>query len=341
MKPRPTGPSPSRAVDEHFESTEPEQILAQSRQLMLIDPSLPRIDEETSAQGPALLHPTARRTSLQAYLASALTGLSEAQRRLVFEASDVVNEVCLELDISLYEPRKSGTDPVHDPDVPDAEVFKKDHDRVVTSDLVIHLCHFPSTGSGEELAFAYNSLVPIVLVARDEQRISRMISGIPSLKLEVRYKESDDLRILLPNRLFEIRPYLEERRLLREQASGNIVGQRVRELRLDLGLTREQLGERVGLTADGVKHLEESVGAEANPSLTHLQHLAMALKTTVAELIIPDFNGYVMSHIQAALYQKVPARFYDYLTKRDQFTLMRRYLYRVLDSLERLDKLSS
>jgi hypothetical protein len=40
-----------------------------------------------------------------------------------------------------------------------------DHDRVVTSDVVIHLCHYASTGAGEELGFAYAALVPIINLA--------------------------------------------------------------------------------------------------------------------------------------------------------------------------------
>jgi hypothetical protein len=59
------------------------------------------------------------------------------------------------------------------------------------------------------------------------------------------------------------------------------------------------------------------------------------LKTTVAELIVPDLNEYILSQIQSSLYQRVPARFYDRMTPRDRNTLMRRYLYRVLDWLEK------
>ena len=323
-----------KAVDEHFDKSQADEIVRRSEQMRLYRALPDCIDDEAIAEGPALVHPTAQRLPLRAYLASALTGLSEEQRKIVFDISDRINQICLEADIELYEPRKK-TDPVHNPEVSDAEVFKMDHDRVVTSDLVIHLCHFPSTGAGEELAFAYASLIPIVLLSPSDQRVSRMITGIPSFKLDIKYLTPEDLHVLLPKRLLEIRPYLEERRLARQQDEINLVGARVRDLRLAACLSREDLGKLVGLTSESIRHLEENVDSVSNPSLTHLRAFATALKTTVAELIVPDLNGYILSQIQSSLYQRVPARFYDLMTSRDRNTLMRRYLYRVLDSLDK------
>lgn len=323
-----------KAVHEHFDESQAEEIVQRAEQMRLYKDVPERIDDEDVAEGPALVHPKARRLPLRAYLASALTGLSEEQRKIVFDISDRINQICLESDIELYEPRKK-TDPVHNPEVSDAEVFKMDHDRVVTSDLVIHLCHFPSTGAGEELAFAYSALIPIVLLSPSTQRVSRMITGIPSFKLDIRYLNPEDLNVLLAKRLLEIRPYLEERSFARKQDEINLVGARVRDLRLAACLSREELAELVGLTSESVRHLEENVDSVSNPSLTHLRAFATALKTTVAELIVPDLNEYILSQIQSSLYQRVPARFYDLMTPRDRNTLMRRYLYRVLDSLEK------
>jgi transcriptional regulator with XRE-family HTH domain len=162
-----------------------------------------------------------------------------------------------------------------------------------------------------------------------------MITGIPSYKLEIRYENPEDLNVLLAKRLLEIRPYLEERRVAREQHEVNIVGERVRDLRLKAGISPEDLAKRVGLTVESIEYLEENVDATSNPSLTHLRALAAALKTTVAELIVPDLNEYILSQIQSSLYERVPARFYDSMTQKDRNTLMRRYLYRVLDWLDR------
>lgn len=329
-----TGQKPKDLVRGHFQGQTPDDVLARVKQIAPTSHVSRVCDDEQVAEGPALAHPRTKALPLRAYLASALTGLAEHQRQEIFEISDRVNSICLEANIDLYEPRKQ-SDPVHNPEVPDDEVFKMDHDRVVTSDLLIHLCHYPSTGSGEELGFAYSSLVPIILLFPGHQRVSRMITGIPSLKIEISYEDPTDLDVLLSKRLFEIRPYLEERHVRREQGQINIVGERVQDLRLAAGLTREELAETVGLTTESIRHLEESVDSVSNPSLVHLRALASALKTTVAELIVPNLNEYILSQIQSSLYQRVPARFYSSMTPKDRNKLMRRYLYRVLDWLDK------
>ena len=130
-----------------------------------------------------------------------------------------------------------------------------------------------------------------------------MITGIPSFKLEIRYEKAEDLNVLLSKRLLEVRPYLEERRVLREQHETDIVGERVRDLRLRAGLTRDDLAKRAGLTVGSIEHLEENVDATSNPALMHLRALATALKTTVADLIVPDLNEYILFQIQSSLYQ--------------------------------------
>jgi transcriptional regulator with XRE-family HTH domain len=321
-----------KAIEEHFDASSPDDVVRRSNQLMLYPQKEESESDEGTAQGAALAHPRAERVSLEAYLASALTGLGRTEKSLVIHVSDIVNLVCKEVDIELYEPRKK-TDPVYNPDVPDSEVFKIDHDRVVSSDLLIHLCHFPSTGSGEELNFAYNSLVPIILISHGDQRVSRMIKGIPSLKIQIQYQDPEDLRTMLVGRLLEIRPFLEQRRFIMKKFQDNIVGQRIRELRLEQDLTRDELASRVGLTQEALAHIEDNVDTVSNPSLIHLRAIATALKTTVAEIIMPNLNDYIMSGIQTVLYEKTAARFSG-MSAKDRNQLMRRYLYRVLDALD-------
>jgi hypothetical protein len=64
------------------------------------------IDDEHAAEGPALVHPRVHRVPLRAYLASALTGLSEDARKTVFDISDRVSQICLEVNIELYEQKE-------------------------------------------------------------------------------------------------------------------------------------------------------------------------------------------------------------------------------------------
>jgi transcriptional regulator with XRE-family HTH domain len=321
-------------VKEHFDSEAPDEIVRQSRQLVLYPQEGLQVELPIGAlDGPVLMHSRPKRVPLNAYLACALTGLTNDQRMLVNHLSDLVNLVCKSVDIDLYEPRKN-TDPVHHADVPDNEVFRIDRERVVGSDLLIHLAHFPSTGSGEELTFAFDALVPVIVIAHDSQSVSRMITGIPCLKLEIRYQEPEEMREMLGIRLQEIRPVLEQRKLAKAEFSVNVVGAKIRELRLDASLSCEQLAKSVGLSVDAIEQMEESIDTISNPSLTHLRLIATTLKTTVAELVNPNYTESVLSGIQAILDDRVDettaARFKGVPTK-DQQTILVRYLARLLE----------
>jgi transcriptional regulator with XRE-family HTH domain len=320
-------------IREHFEKEGSEEIVRQSQSLITFPDR--EIDGELVpilTQGSVLAHPRPRPVPLNAYLASALTGLEPTQKSLIIHLSDMVNLVCRSVDIDLYEPRKK-TDPVHNAQVTSSEVFRIDRERVVGSDVLIHLCHFPSTGSGEELSFAYDALVPIVLIIHGDQNVSRMITGIPGLKIEIRYNEPEEMREMLEERLREIRPLLEQRRLAKEEFSENVVGAKVKELRLEAGLSKEQLATLVGLDPDGISEIEENVDTVSNPSLTKLRLIATALKTTVAELVNPDYTESVLAGIQSMLddraLETAAARFKG-VSRRDQKALMERFLVRFL-----------
>lgn len=322
-------------IQEHFDQQDPAEVVRRSRQLMLYPDLGEPPAEPTSSRGPILVHPRPQRVPLQAYLASALTGLSREQRLLVEHLSDMIGIICRSVDIELYEPRKK-TDPVYNPTLSDAEVFKTDRERVLKSDLVIHLCHFPSTGAGEELAFAHEALVPIILVAPGDQAVSRMVTGIPSLKIEIRYQESDQLRRLLEESLVELRPWLEQRRSTKEALAQNVVGAKIKELRLQENLSRDELARRVGLTADRLASIEDNVDTVSNPSLTTLRLIATELKTTVAELVSPDYEETILASIRSLLTEKadsVAARF-QRISEKDRRALIRRFLIRLLHDME-------
>jgi transcriptional regulator with XRE-family HTH domain len=292
------------------------------------------IAEEASAMGQLILfQPQSSALPLEAYLACALTGLNSDQRQLVFHLSDVVALVCREYGIELYEPRKK-TDPVHHADVADADVFRTDRERVLRSDLLIHLCHYPSTGAGEELDFAYSALVPIILISHGESRVSRMITGIPAFKLHIQYTEPEDLRAGLQNALIQARPILEERKMAFSSYDANIVGNRIRLLREELGLTRDEVARSVPhLTTEALRQVEESTDRLSNPSLLQLRQIATILKTTVADLVEPELSERVLAVLQDWISGKAAARFGG-LTIKDRNRILRRVLLRLVDSLE-------
>jgi hypothetical protein len=291
--------SPKRVGDllrEYFESATPENFradvarycpeapsLESSEQIILTEDGIPLDKLGLSPAGTALI-------PLQGYVASALTGLTTEQRQLMFQVADTIVSVCKEFEIDIYEPRKR-TDPVVHPDIPDYEVFLQDRQRVLDSDLLILLCHYASFGAGQELDFAYNALLPVVLISHHETRVSRMVTGMPSLKLHITYTEPDDLRNRLRQSLGEIRPILEERKLAFSAYDSNIVGMNIRRRREALELTREDIAANAEYVTVGIlRQIEEHSDKVSNPSLIQLRQIAAILKTTVADLIEPDYS---------------------------------------------------
>lgn len=328
-------------LQKHFSATSTEEFLENVERYcpeMMENEAMDTNENQTDEQKSQLIlfRPQASPLRLDAYLACALTGLANDQRQLMFHLSDIVATVCAEQGIDLYEPRKK-TDPVHHGDVPDSEVFSIDRARVLNSDLLIHLCHYPSTGAGEELDFAFNALVPIILISHSDVRVSRMVTGIPSFKIVINYTEPEDLRRELRDSLIKARPILEERKLAFSEYDANIVGNKIRMLREELRLTREEVAKNVEfLTLDGLRQIEESSDRTSNPSLIQLRQIATVLKTTVADLVEPDLNERLVSVLEDWITgaNRAAARFPG-MTIKDRNRILRRFLYRVVDSLEK------
>jgi DNA-binding transcriptional regulator YiaG len=224
---------------------------------------------------------------LDAYLASALTGLSAGERLDVDRTSDAIARVCARCDIDLYEPRKV-TDPVHDVAVPDTEVFRLDRERVLRADLLIYLAHYPSTGAGEELIFAHNAMVPTVLVAHRSTVISRMVTGIPGT-IQVRYDDTAGLERDLADRLLALRPSLALRRSVFESHHQRTMGERIRRLRHSRNLTHGELAEAMrvpgSVSAEQLAQWESDSDLVNNLTFVQLRELATALDVKVTELL--------------------------------------------------------
>ena len=279
-----------------------------------------------------LLETTPAPLPLNAYLACALTGLNESERNVIFGISDLVSQVCKEHGIDLYEPRKR-TDPLLHADVSAPDVYAWDKHSVLQSDLLVHLCHHPSTGAGEELEFAQAALLPIILIHPADLKVSRMVLGIPSLVLTIAYKTVEDLQAELSEVLFNFRPLLEERKLARAQYDKIIVGEKVRELRERLGLTRAEIANASPhLTEEVQKNIEEKSDRQSNPSLAVLREIATMLKTTVAELVEPDFNQRVLVMLNTWVSDRAAAR--SSISKSDRNKAIRAVLRRLADSLD-------
>jgi len=269
---------------------------------------------------------------LGAYLTCALTGLSENERKVIFGISDLVAEVCKENNIELYEPRKR-IDPVLHMDVTAPDVYSRDKHSVLNSDLLIHLCHKPSTGAGEELEFAQAALLPIILIYPDVLKGSRMILGIPSLVLHIAYKTVEDLHAQMNEALFGFRPLLEERKLALAKYDVNVVGEKIRELREKLRLTRNEVARASKhLTEEVLKQLEEKTDRDSNPSLIQLREIATVLKTTVSDLVEPDFNQRVLVMLNTWISDRAAAR--NTISRNDRNKAIKAILRRLADSMD-------
>jgi len=280
----------------------------------------------------SLLETTPAPIPLNAYLASALTGLSEDERKVIFGISDLVSLVCKENGIDLYEPRKQ-TDPVTHADVSASDVYAWDKHSVLQSDLLIHLCHRPSTGAGEELEFAHAALLPIIHIYPDDLKVSRMVLGIPSLVIQIAYKTIEDLHAQLSEVLFGFRPLLEERKLALSKYDVNVVGEKVRELREKLGVTRADVATASKhLTEDVIRNIEEKTDRESNPSLIQLREIATVLKTTVSELVEPDFNQRVLVMLNSWVADRAAAR--NTISRNDRNKAVKAILRRLADSMD-------
>lgn len=225
---------------------------------------------------------------VRAYLASALTGLSTEDRELIFDASDVVAEVCTARGIDLYEPRKI-TDPVHHPHIADAEVYRMDRQKVLRSDLLFYLAHKPSTGAGQELIFAQDAMIPVVVMAPENSAISRMVTGMPGQPIILRFKKLSDLKQALDMELVKLMPGIRSREQAVKGYRSNTVGSRIRQLREEKGLTPEDV-ERAArvpgyISALQIENWESGTDADNNMSLLCLRELAVALGVRVADLV--------------------------------------------------------
>lgn len=322
-------------LDEHFGQVSLEEFKDRhERYADRQDSAQPWIVPDTGARDAILSHREATPLRLNAYFATALTSLTQEERDVLFAVADVVVAVSEELGIGVYKPWEA-TDPVQHPEVAAEVVFSMDRERVLDSDLVIHIADYASTGAGEELDFALAALIPIVLLSRGDAVVSRMVLGIPGLKLRVMYNTLDELRAELREVLGEIRPVLEERKLSFSDFDNNIVGNKVRVIREESYLTREDLASSsMGLlTVERLRVIEESGDKVSNPSLLELRALSTFLKTTVADLAEPDLKQRIIVMLNEWLDGRSDARYG--MSRNDRNKIITRLLLRIADDLQR------
>ncbi len=272
--------------------------------------------------------------NLKAYLTSPTMNLDNEQWESMLELSSIINNICEEHSIHLYVPWNQSHSGFHG-NIPESEAIGMNREKVTNSDLLIHLCHYTSTGAGEELEIASNALIPIILISHGVTQPSRMIMGIPAFKTHLTYSEPEEIRQVLSNQLQRIRPVLEERKLAFSEFALNTVGEKIRLRREELGLTREEVANSLQcVTLETLQQIEDSVDSISNPTLIQLRAIATILKTTVADLVEPDLHTRFLAALNEWMSEgRVTAR-YPGLSSRDWNILFRRMLLRIIDSLD-------
>jgi transcriptional regulator with XRE-family HTH domain len=216
-------------------------------------------------------------TRLRAYVSGALTGPG-LDLRSVFEQTAAVLEQC---GFAAYVPHLA-TDPVRHPTVTASRVYETDRRQVATADLVVAFLSRPSFGVGMELEIAAGALVPLLVVAREGEPLSRMALGGPARQYgPLRYVEWDDLEPQLRAILPEIATELQAR------TSGELpaIGPALTRARNARGLARETFARRVGVSEDYVRSIESAEPRVSNPTLAFLATAASVLGITLGDLL--------------------------------------------------------
>ncbi|HEV2439069.1 MAG TPA: hypothetical protein VGX97_03320 [bacterium] len=147
---------------------------------------------------------------LRAYMSGALTGLNDEARQRQLERYELIQRTCAAEGYDCYCPHQH-SDPVRDQHMTPAEVHQLDSTNVRNSDLIIADCTEPSFGVGIEAQMADEDETPILLIAQQGKKVSRLIRGIPNV---VKFGSDADM-IIFPNDQVLARRLSEELRALR------------------------------------------------------------------------------------------------------------------------------
>lgn len=239
---------------------------------------------------------------LTAYFASALTGLTKKQKREIESLDQKIDEICnsyKSYSIALYRPRMN-TDPVENPDVPNRDVYEIDRERVVTADLLILAAIFPSLGAGMELQLAHQSCKSVILLKKEGQPLSRMVSGCP-VRMEIaEYKRLAELPGKVTRAMDSLLPLVAQASPSELRPPGDTpddFGSRLASMRDQRKFSQADLAKMVGVDAAYIESLESKPEQITNPSLFMLRRLAKALRVD---------ETYLVSGCVVPLHQKDP-----------------------------------
>lgn len=127
----------------------------------------------------------------RAYYAMAMTGLSDLDRAAVVQEGQTVQRVCDDLGVNLFNPANITT---VNYEITPEEIYSQTRRELRESDILILNCRYPSFGTGQVLEMAANFSIPVVLLVPNWLPISRLVRGSPTLRHEVRFESTRDLK---------------------------------------------------------------------------------------------------------------------------------------------------
>ena len=226
-----------------------------------------------------------------AYLASGLTGLNEDQLTIVELVSGLVADFCAEAGVLVHQPVLHTHPKDHD-DLEANQVHDADFAKVIDSDVIIAIGDFASWGAGKELAWAERLRSPVLMLLREDLRVSRLVEGT-SADIEIkRWRFHSDIREVWTTYFTKRKAQIEENRRLR-YARHQLWSPTLETIRsaydqLDQA-KRAEVAAISRLTQRRVDEMLTSPLALAHASLDEVQALSSALELPTAT-VMPGGN---------------------------------------------------
>ncbi|HEX8198075.1 MAG TPA: restriction endonuclease [Pyrinomonadaceae bacterium] len=127
------------------------------------------------------------------YYSFGATGLTTLEHSVFFEQERMVQDVCDNLGITLFNPLKF-TIPHDEPSPTPEIIYEISKKQIKESDVVILNCSYPSYWVGQTLEIASIFNIPAVLIAPNYIAIPRTIRGSQTLKYEIQFNSLEELK---------------------------------------------------------------------------------------------------------------------------------------------------
>ena len=215
-----------------------------------------------------------------AYLASGLTSLDSDQITIIELVSGLVASFCSEVGVLVHQPVLH-THPRDHGDFSPAKVHDVDFHKVIESDVIVAIGDFASWGAGKELAWAERLRIPVLVLLRHDNDVSRLVQGTTGDLEIARWRYHDDIRDACTTYFRKRKTQLEDHRSLRS-ARHRLWSPALDEIRT--AVERLDPAERIEvaavarLTERRISEVLTSPLALAHASLDEVQALVNALE---------------------------------------------------------------